>query len=104
MSTLIITALAAAATAFVWYQTIQGYRTGVLNVRSRIDRRVSPRIYALNLVLMAILSLVMLGAVALMIYGETHPEWRRERAKHVERMRQQFAFKTIDHGSNTMWQ
>jgi hypothetical protein len=84
MSTLIITAAAVVATAYIWYVTIQGYRTGVLNLRGgRIDRRLAPRRFSLMIVLVTVLSLVCLVAVAIMIYGETHPDWRRAPAKHA---------------------
>jgi hypothetical protein len=80
MSTLLSITLAAAATAYMWYKTIHGYRTGVLNLRAiRVDRQVAPRIYLLVLILVTLVSLVSLLAVALLIYGETHPEWRIQR-------------------------
>jgi hypothetical protein len=80
MSTLLTITLAAATTAYMWYQTIQGYRTGVLNLRAiRVDRRVAPRMYSLVLILVTLVSLVSLVAVALLIYGETHPGWRIQR-------------------------
>jgi hypothetical protein len=100
MKDLIPIVLAAAAAAYACYVTIQGYRTGVLRVRTRIDQRVSPRQYWVMLVLMIVLSSVSLGAVALMIYGETHPEWRRAHAKHAAQMRQQATVSTADRGSN----
>jgi hypothetical protein len=60
----------------MWYKTIQGYRTGVLNLKSRIDRQENPLMYSLGMVLDMLLSLVGLAAVALLIYSQTHPEWR----------------------------
>jgi hypothetical protein len=86
MGSLFLILMTGAATGFVWYQTIQGYRTGVLNVRTRIDRRVSPRLFVVMLVLMAVLSLVCLGAFALMTYGLTHPEWHAKRISHTSHM------------------
>ena len=80
MVSIFLIGISVVATAFVWHRTIQGYRTGVLYAHTRIERRVSPRLYAANLVALAILSLVMLGATALLIYGETHPEWHAKRA------------------------
>jgi hypothetical protein len=75
--------LAVAGTAFTWYRTIKGYRTGVLKIRSRtVDRRVSPREFAINLFVLALLAVVMLGATVLLIYGETHPGWR-PRAENI---------------------
>ena len=83
MGPIFLIGIAIAATAIVWYRTIQGYRTGVLIVRiTRIDRQVSPRLYAVNLVVLGILCLVMLGATALLIYGETHPERHAKMAVH----------------------
>lgn len=80
MGPIFLIVISIAATTFVWYRTIQGYRTGVLIVRTRIDWRVSPRLYAVNLLVSAILSPVMLGGTALLIYGETHPEWHARKA------------------------
>ena len=80
MGPIFLIGIAIASTAFVWYRTIQGYQTGVLIVRTRIDRQVSPRLYAVNLVVLGILSLVMLGATAVLIYGETHPGWHAKKA------------------------
>jgi hypothetical protein len=55
------------------------------------------------LVLMKVASLVSVGGVAVMIYGETHPEWRRARAKHAGRMHQEATSRTTDYGSSTIW-
>jgi len=79
MSAVFLIILIAVCTAFVWYQTIQGYRTGVLNVRTRIDRRVSPRQYFFMLMIMIILCLLMLVSVVLITYGETHPDWHAKK-------------------------
>lgn len=67
------------ATAGVWYVTIQGARTGILRGRGRIDRSTSPRLFWVTLVAYSALSIVMLGAVGVVVYGETHPEWRQSR-------------------------
>jgi hypothetical protein len=72
-------------TSYIWYKTIfQGYRTGVLSVRGgRIDRRVSPRLFYIVIVVFTVLILEILGGLLLLIYGETHPDWRRIPAKHA---------------------
>jgi ABC-type spermidine/putrescine transport system permease subunit II len=75
MGLIFLIGISVASTAFVWFQTIQGYRTGVLNVRSRIDQRVSPRLYAINMFLMVIACIMMLVGTAVLIYGETRPAW-----------------------------
>jgi hypothetical protein len=64
-------------TAYIWYVTIQGARTGILRGRGRIERSTSPRLFWVALVAYASLSVVCLGGLGVFIYGETHPEWRR---------------------------
>jgi hypothetical protein len=78
MSVFVVVAAAIAA-AFISYRTIEGYRTGVLRLRETFDRRTHPRMYRLMLILVTILTLVSWFAVAVLIYGETHPEWRHPR-------------------------
>ena len=65
------------AAAYIWYVTIQGARTGILRGRGRIDRSTKPGLFWVTLFAYAALSVVCSGAVGLLIYGETHPEWRR---------------------------
>jgi H+/Cl- antiporter ClcA len=103
MKSLIPIIVAGVAAAYVCYVTVKGYRTGVLNLRNRFERRKSPRMYWLVLFLATVLSLVSVAAVALMVYGEAHPEWRRTHAKHAGRLRQEAAYRTTDYVSSTTW-
>ena len=75
-------ALCIVVTACIGYVTIQGARTGILRGRGRIDRSTNPRLFWFTLVVYSALSVVCLGGVGLLIYGETHPEWRQSRHTH----------------------
>jgi len=79
MKTSLIIVTMALGTAYIDYRTIQGYRTGVLRLRHTFDRRTQPRMFRLVLILVTILSLLCLVALAMAIYGETHPGWRHSR-------------------------
>jgi hypothetical protein len=81
MEKLLVISLPAIAAAYLWYVTVQGYRTGVLRVRTTIFREKNPRMFWVTLAAVTILSLVSAGAVAVLAYGETHPEWRRPHGK-----------------------
>jgi len=80
----LIIAVMALATAYIVYRTIQGYRTGVLTLRHTFDRRTQPRMFRLVLALASVLSLLCLFALALVIYGETHPGWRHARTHRAD--------------------
>ena len=77
MNSVVSTILALAAACYLVYATTQGYRTGILKARGGpYDRSKQPKAYWFNLIALTILSVVAVGAVVVLIYGQTHPGWR----------------------------